>query len=187
MRTVPRVNERASVNGGNVTDAGAPGGTETVWVSTARPSSSRRTCTLLTAAGPRFTTLAATVTRSWPEKSDRCGRTVATARFAVCASVIGIALNVVPSGRRRFSSRTQPLRWKSLIMITSRVCSVESARTRCASFSAGAYRVASAPTLAPSIAPITRERSALARTSAWALVPKRISVAWSVDVSPCTA
>ena len=137
MRTVPRVNARASVNGGKVTDAGAPGGTVIVCVSTVRPSTSRRTCTLLTAAAPRLTMLAATVTRSCPEKTDRCGRTVDTARFAVCASVIGTGLNVVPSGSRRFSSRTQPLRWKSLIMTTSRVCSVESASMRCASFSAG--------------------------------------------------
>ncbi len=177
MRTVPRVKARASVNGWNVTEAGAPGCTEIVWVSTARPSSSRRTCTLLTAAGPRLMTPAATVTRSWPEKSDRCGSTDDTVRLAVCASVMATGLNVVPSGSRRFSSRTQPLRWKSLIMTTSRVCSVESASTRCASFSAGAYRVASALTLAPSIAPVTRERSAVARTSSCALVPNRISVA----------
>ena len=124
MRTVPRVKARASVNGGNVTEAGAPGGTEIVCVSTARPSSSSRTGTLLTAADPRLTMLAATVTLSWPEKSDRCGSTVDTVRLAVCASVMGTALNVVPSGSRRFSSRTQPLRWKSLIMMTSRVCSV---------------------------------------------------------------
>ena len=91
----------------------------------------------LTAAGPRLMMPAATVTRSCPEKIDRCGSTDDTVRFAVCASVIAIGVNVVPSGSRRFSSRTQPLRWKSLIMTTSRVCSVESASTRCASFSAG--------------------------------------------------
>src|SRR6185436_9698812 len=59
----------------------------------------------------------------------------------------------------------QPTRWKSLMMTTSRLGSVVSARMPPATFNAGAYRVAPAPGLAAAMAADNGERSIEARTA----------------------
>jgi hypothetical protein len=161
--TTPRVIPVwASVTGANSTVAVPPfGSSETVRVSTRRPSISRVTGSAGFASSSWLTRRAVATARSRPAASVRMKETEPTTTLDRSVSPMETGVITVPAGKRidlaSPASFSHPFRWKSEITTTSRRGCGEALRSRSAKRKAGVKRVerelgSAAPRAARSIA-----------------------------------